>query len=327
MNSKIIDKFKDNKVVIIGDVMLDKYLSGKIERISPEAPVPIVSLQEREARLGGAANVALSIKALEAEALLFSIIGDDENGRTLTKLVSERQISTKHLVISPYRKTTVKSRILASNQQILRVDEEDTHPLHQDVESKLYADLAAFIANNEVAVIIFQDYNKGVLSPKLIQQIILLANSKHIPTVVDPKKANFWAYVGVTCFKPNLKEIKEALLLDIQPTGDSLKEVHKALHNQLKNEISLVTLSEHGIYFGTKEVSHLVPTKPRKIVDVCGAGDAVVAIVALCIAHQVNPLIICKLANMAGGQVCESVGVVPVEKVNLCRELSNDTLK
>jgi len=270
MNSKIIDKFKDNKVVIIGDVMLDKYLSGKIERISPEAPVPIVSLQEREARLGGAANVALSIKALEAEALLFSIIGDDENGRTLTKLVSERQISTKHLVISPYRMTTVKSRILASNQQILRVDEEDTHPLHQDVESKLYADLAAFIANNEVAVI---------------------------------------------------------MLLDIQPTDDSLKEVHKALHNQLKNEISLVTLSEHGMYFGTKEVSHLVPTKPRKIVDVCGAGDAVVAIVALCIAHQVNPLIICKLANMAGGQVCESVGVVPVEKVNLCRELSNDTLK
>ncbi len=322
MDSNIIEKFKDSKVIVLGDVMLDKYLSGKIERISPEAPVPIVSLQEREARLGGAANVALSLEALEADPILFSVVGDDENGGIIKDLLTDYNISADHLITSPHRKTTVKSRILASNQQILRVDEEDTHALHAEIEEKLLRTLMEFIMNNEVAVIIFQDYNKGVLSSNLIKQVISVAKSNHIPTVVDPKKDNFWSYVGVTCFKPNLKEIKDALLMDIKPTSESLKEVHKALHKKLKNEISLVTLSEHGIFYGTNDNHHLIPTKTRKIVDVCGAGDAVVAIVSLSIAHKVNPLTICKLGNMAGGQVCESVGVVPVEKSKLCRELS-----
>jgi len=323
MDSNIIEKFKNSKVVVLGDVMLDKYLSGKIERISPEAPVPIVSLQGREARLGGAANVALSIKALEAEPILFSIIGDDENGKIIKKLITDRHISADHLIVSKHRKTTVKSRILASNQQILRVDEEDTHSLHTEEEKSLLSSLTEFINKNDVAVLIFQDYNKGVLSPDLISQVISITELKGIPTVVDPKKDNFWSYEGVTCFKPNLKEIKDALLMDIEPSNESLKEVHKALHSKLRNDISLVTLSEHGIFYGTNETSHLIPTKSRKIVDVCGAGDAVVAIVSLCIAHQISPLNTCKLANLAGGQVCESVGVVPIEKIKLCREIGS----
>ena len=324
MDSNIIEKFKNSKVIVLGDVMLDKYLYGKIERISPEAPVPIVSLEQREARLGGAANVALSIKALEAEPVLFSIVGDDENGKIIKKLVREKHISADHLLVSTHRKTTVKSRILASNQQILRVDEEDTYALDTNIEEQLLHSLTEYVNQNEVAVIIFQDYNKGVLGPNLIKEVIALAKSNKIPTVVDPKKDNFWAYTGVTCFKPNLKEIRDALSLNIEPTKESLTHVHKALHQKLQNEISLITLSEHGIFYGMNDNSHLIPTKPRKIVDVCGAGDAVVAIVSLCIAHHVNPLIICKLANMAGGQVCESVGVVPVEKSNLCRELSTE---
>jgi len=322
MNPEIIDQFKRNKVIVIGDVMLDKYLTGKIDRISPEAPVPIVSLQDREVRLGGAANVTLSIKALEAEPLLFSVIGNDENGESIKQLLKASQITSEFLIPSSHRKTTVKSRILASNQQILRVDEEDIHPLLASEEKQLKTSIANYVEANKVSVIIFQDYNKGVLTNTLIKSIIEIAKTHDIPTVVDPKRDNFWAFKGVTCFKPNLKEIKDALNIEIIPTEEKLENVHKVLHEKLGNSISLITLSEHGVYFGSEESSHLVATKSRKIVDVCGAGDAVVAIVSLCVANNIDPLKICLLANMAGGLVCERVGVVPIEKMAICREIS-----
>ncbi len=322
MNPAIIDQFKGNKVIVIGDVMLDKYLTGKIDRISPEAPVPIVSLKDRESRLGGAANVTLSLKALEAEPVLFSVVGADENGKRIRELLESNNISADHLQTSSHRKTTVKSRILASNQQILRVDEEDTHPLLAPEEKGLVSSISNYINENKVTVIIFQDYNKGVLTSTLIKAIIDLAKNNHIPTVVDPKRDNFWEFKGVTCFKPNFKEIKDALNIVIAPTQEELDRVHKALHKKLGNHISLITLSEHGVYFGSEGSSHLMATKSRKIADVCGAGDAVVAIIALCVANQIDPLNICQLANMVGGQVCEQVGVVPIEKMALCREIS-----
>ncbi len=324
MGKDIFDHFIGNKVMVIGDVMIDKYLTGKIDRISPEAPVPIVSLQSREARLGGAANVTLSIKALEAEPILFSIVGADENGMAIKNLLEASEISSEYLIESKTRKTTVKSRILASNQQILRVDEEDIHTLSQEEESTLLTKIKAYLQAETVAVIIFQDYNKGVLSSTLISEIMGLAKQKNIPTVVDPKKENFWSYQGATCFKPNLKEIREALNWEIGVNEKDLNKVHNQLRSKLGNEISLITLSEHGIYYGSDDIQLQKSTKSRKIADVCGAGDAVIAIVALCIAHRVSAKTLCQLANIAGGQVCEKVGVVPLEKDQLCREFSTE---
>lgn len=321
MNKETIDSFKGNRVLVLGDVMVDKYLTGNIDRISPEAPVPIVNLKAREARLGGAANVTLSLKALEAEPILFSVVGDDENGKLIQKLLEHQNISAEHLVFSKERRTTVKSRILASNQQILRVDEEDTHPLSNDIEKALLSKLRLYLEKDQISVIIFQDYNKGVLTSNLIEEVIKMANQKNIPTIVDPKRDNFWSYKGVTCFKPNLKEVREALNRSIEPNLKNLTEVHKDLHKILSHKISLITLSEHGIYYAADHEKHLVPTQSRKIADVCGAGDAVLALVSLSIANGVKAEDICHLANLAGGQVCEKVGVVPIQKNQLCREL------
>jgi len=321
MNKEIIDSFIGNNVLVLGDVMIDKYLTGKIERISPEAPVPIVHLNARDARLGGAANVTLSLKSLEAEPILFSVVGDDENAKLIKKLLQDKGINSDYILNSSARKTTVKSRILASNQQILRVDEEDTHPLTKDIEQELLSKLKSYLENEEVAVIIFQDYNKGVLTPSLIKEVIKMANAMNIPTIVDPKRDNFWVYREVTCFKPNLKEVKEALNQDFHIDQENLNRIHKGLQEKLDHQISLITLSEHGIFYADESTQHWGATQSRKIADVCGAGDAVLAIVALCIARGVNPTDICLLANLAGGQVCEKVGVVPIEKTTLCREL------
>ncbi len=322
MNKETIDKFKGYKALVIGDVMVDKYLTGKIDRISPEAPVPIVNLQNREARLGGAANVTLSIKALHAEPILFSLVGQDQNGELLKSLLRKHHISDQYIQHSVTRKTTVKSRILSSHQQILRVDEEDTHALNKDEEDALLKGIQTYLAAEKVAVIIFQDYNKGVLTPSLISTVIRLSKEQNIPTIVDPKKENFWAYEGVNCFKPNLKEVREALNKPIQLDEDSLEKTHFALKKKLNHSASLITLSEQGIYYADDKEKHWMATLPRKIADVCGAGDAVLAVVALGLANEISPTDLCTLANLAGGQVCEKVGVVPVEKDQLCRELS-----
>jgi len=324
MNASILDQFIGNKVMVIGDVMLDKYLTGRIDRISPEAPVPIVNLKSRETRLGGAANVTLSLKALEAIPVLFSVIGDDANGSLLISLLADHNISQDHLYKSPDRRTTVKSRILASDQQILRVDEEDTHALSELEESKLINNILEYLNKELVSVIILQDYNKGVLTPNVIKTVIKAARDMNIPTVVDPKKDNFWCYQGVTCFKPNLKEVREALNREIPLDNYSLELVHADLKTKLNHEISLITLSEHGVFSAKDEEIHWIPTQAREIADVCGAGDAVVATVALCIAHDINIKKMCILANMTGGQVCERVGVVPVDKAQLCLEISTN---
>lgn len=322
MNKETIDSFVGNKTLVIGDVMIDKYLTGKIDRISPEAPVPIVNLQSREARLGGAANVTLSLKALEAQPILFSVVGSDENGALIKQLLRNENINAEYILSSSSRKTTVKSRILSSNQQILRVDEEDTHPLDDAEQHALLDSISSYLAKEEVAVIIFQDYNKGVLTPSIIQSVIALAKKSNIPSIVDPKKDNFWAYKGVSCFKPNLKEVREALNTNIEISKSALGQIHQDLQEKLSHEASLITLSEHGIYYGDDHEQHLIATQSRKITDVCGAGDAVLAVVALGLANGFAAPDLCHLANLAGGQVCEKVGVVPLEKSQLCRELS-----
>lgn len=311
--------FKDLKILIIGDVMIDRYLYGKVNRISPEAPVPIVALNGQEDRPGGAANVALNIKSLGATPILCSVIGKDESGRNMLDILPEYDIDTNQIYLSDYRRTTVKTRVLAQNQQLLRLDEEDIFDLKKEEEIALLEIVKTVLEAQKIDVILFQDYNKGVLSSTVIREILLLAIREDIPTIVDPKNNNFLAYNRVTLFKPNLKEVNDNLPFKSKPILSDLNKVSAFLNDKLKQSNTLITLSDKGVYFhdNANKSGEILPTNPRIIADVCGAGDSVISIAALGLALHLPMEDIAQLANLAGGQVCERVGVVPVEKDQL----------
>ena len=314
--------FQNLKVLIVGDVMLDAYLYGKMTRISPEAPVPIVEIEKKETRPGGAANVALNIQALGAKPILCSVIGRDKEGEQLKKILAESEISTKYLQVSTARRTTVKTRVLAQNQQILRYDEEDVVGLNTAEKSKLKQSIKDILEEFEIDVILFQDYNKGVLQQKVIRELLLIAIKKDIPTVVDPKNNNFFAYKRTSLFKPNLKEINTNLPFQSAVNLADLTAASNHIQSELKNTNLLITLSDKGIFYDDGNTQEILATNPRNIADVCGAGDSVISVAALGIALKLPLKDIATLANLAGGQVCEKVGVVPVS----ARELEEDYL-
>ncbi len=325
MIENIEERFKDLNILIIGDIILDHYLVGNVERISPEAPVPVVLHQKEMFRVGGAANVALNIKAMGANPYLFSIMGKDMYGAKFRELLEDAQISTDYLIEDASHQTTCKTRVLARNQQLLRYDRELIKVPTLAIQNQITQAIQKLVKTQKIAAIIFQDYNKGLLSPTIITAIIQIAQQNNIPTLVDPKKDNFWAYKNVTVFKPNLKEIKEALDLTLESNSLSLailKEATKAIQHRINNNCTIITLGAKGI-FGTNEVyTDWVKTKVRQVADVCGAGDTVVAIIALGIAAGLPLASILALSNIAGGQVCEKVGVVPIIKKKLLEEYS-----
>jgi len=319
---EIISSFQDKKVLIIGDVMIDSYIHGHISRISPEAPVPVLNWAHREFRLGGAANVALNIKSLGGMPVIATVIGNDEAGDQLISLFEKEDLVTKILVPSETRMTTMKTRIMAQHQHLLRIDEEDTDYLNMHEEQDLWTSIEHFMNETAPDAIIFQDYNKGVLTERIIKNTILLANKLNIPTAVDPKEKNFLSYAGVSLFKPNLKEIRTASKLELKPEVEDLLKADKWLHEKLNHQSTMITLSENGLYFGDGHAGKIYPTDTINITDVCGAGDTVIAIVALCLAIGVNEEAMSKLANMAGGQVCQKSGVVPIDKAELLHEIT-----
>ncbi|GAA4819898.1 D-glycero-beta-D-manno-heptose-7-phosphate kinase [Algivirga pacifica] len=316
---KLFDSFNQLKVLIIGDVMIDSYVWGKVSRISPEAPVPVVDVQQRESRLGGAANVARNIAALGATPILCSVIGDDEEAHTLEGLLQEMEVPTHGLIRSKDRKTTVKHRILAGSQQIVRIDSEDTHPISESESHALVRRVQELL--QEADVVIFEDYDKGVLTQENIQAILQVANQLGIPSTVDPKKRNFMHYEGATLFKPNLKEMKEGLQVDME--GSVLEIVHKGsrlLQHQMKVDHLLITLSEHGVFITDFKEDWHIPAHKREIADVSGAGDTVISIASLCLAKGIPLPQIAALSNLGGGLVCEHLGVVPIDKAKLLEE-------
>lgn len=318
---KIFNSFNDLNVLIIGDVMVDAYLWGSVSRISPEAPVPILTVKSKEKRLGGAANVALNIQAMGANPILCSVIGVDHEGTQFLDLLKAQRLSQKGILKSRDRVTTIKTRVIGNNQQMIRVDEETESDVQQQETATLLQMISYIIQHDKIDVIIFEDYNKGLLTPKLIQKVVELAKSKGIPTAVDPKKKNFMAYKGVTLFKPNLKELREGLKLDLD--SENISELHRALSSfrvKQKFETALVTLSEKGIITNSRKVKEHLPAHVRKIADVSGAGDTVISVAALCRALELHPVLTAALANLAGGLVCEQLGVVPVNKEQLLEE-------
>ena len=319
----LFNSFNGKKIMVVGDMMLDIYMNGKVERISPEAPVPIVSVTKTFSRLGGAANVAQNLKALGAEPILCSVIGKDEKSNDLISLMLEHNMNTSGIVKSDERITTTKVRIIGNNAQMLRVDTEDTFDLTEKEYDSLI-DKISEIANTEnIDGIILQDYNKGVLTERLIKEVISIANERNIPLGVDPKKKNFLAYQNATFFKPNLKELKEGL--GISAKDDSIEEIVKAvdaLQNRLNCRFIMTTLSERGVLIKDYETNtwHHIPAHLRKIADVSGAGDTVLSVAMLCLICKEDAYNIAALSNLAGGLVCEEIGAVPINKERLLEE-------
>jgi rfaE bifunctional protein kinase chain/domain len=314
-------QFSGIKVGVIGDIMLDTYWWGHVDRISPEAPVPVVALDKKEDRIGGAGNVALNLVSLGAKVSILSVMGADENGDRLKKLLNENDIRTEWLLQYHSRITTSKARIISRNQQMLRLDAEITKDLSVNDETALLAKVEDYINTQHPQVIIFEDYNKGVLTEQVIKQVIALCRKHNVITTVDPKRKNFFNYVGVDIFKPNLKEVKEGLnlLLDDINT-DALNNIHRQLMQQLHHAISFITLSDKGVFYQDKETSRIVPSHLRNVADVSGAGDTVIAVASLVYAATNDIEMMAEVANIAGGLVCEEVGTAAIDKARLLQE-------
>jgi D-glycero-beta-D-manno-heptose-7-phosphate kinase len=323
---QVFEQFSHLRVMVIGDVMVDAYIFGKVERISPEAPVPVVSVEKRVNRLGGAANVALNLKSLGAEPVLCSVIGQDSKGGDFRQLLAEAGISGDAFITSDERITTTKFRVIGNKTQMLRVDEEVTDDLSPADQSLLLGKIREILEKSAIHAIILQDYNKGVLTAELIHEVIRMAGTHHIPVAVDPKRKNFLQYKGASLFKPNLKELREGLGRDIRiDDRKGLEDAALFLHRELEIEDVMVTLSEKGVFISRKEVDgkidqHFIPAHLRNISDVSGAGDTVISLAALGLACSLGPEEIAALANLAGGLVCEEVGVVPVNREKLLNE-------
>ncbi len=301
--------------------MVDSYMWGKVSRVSPEAPVPIVAVSKKERRLGGAANVALNVQALGANPILCSVIGVDYEGMSFLDLLRQQKLSQKGILKSRDRLTTVKNRVIGNNYQVVRVDEETEEDITVDETQNLLTLISYILNHDKIDVIIFEDYNKGLITPKLIQKVVELAKSKGIPTCVDPKKKNFNAYKGVTLFKPNLKELREGLKLDFD--GENINELQRAVSSfrvKQKLETVFVTLADKGVITNSRSVKEHIEAHVRNIADVSGAGDTVISVASLCRALECNPVFTAALSNLAGGIVCQEIGVVPINKEELLRE-------
>ena len=317
----VFEKFNSLNILIIGDVMMDAYIWGKVERISPEAPVPIVRVTKNENRLGGAANVALNILSLGANPIICSVIGDDTAGLGLLSLLDSSNLSKEGILSIPGRPTTVKTRIIAHNQQIVRVDDETDSDISDEGIFAMKNRIAEIISERNINAIIFEDYDKGLITEELIFFVVNLANQKGIITVVDPKKRNFNFYKDVSLFKPNLKELREGLKAEIDPFSvTTIENAVDAVKEKLGAKNVMLTLSEHGVFISAENGHKLIPAHIRNIADVSGAGDTVIATAALCLASGLDIFNTATIANLAGGLVCEHVGVVPIDKEQLLKE-------
>jgi len=318
---QIFNLFSRYHVLVIGDVMIDSYLWGDVSRISPEAPIPIIAASGRENRLGGAANVALNIQSLGATPILCSVVGDDMHRPVFEELMGKKELMTDGIIYTLQRTTTVKTRIISQNQHLLRVDEEMESPVQENITKALIKRVELLLTKFNIDAIVFEDYDKGVITPGLIKTVVNMARNKGIPTLVDPKRRNFMDYEGVTFFKPNFKEFKEGMKVDLSK-GDKegIVEAAEKFRKEKNIRMLMITLAENGVFVSENGKYSFFPAEVRDISDVSGAGDTVISVSALCLASELPADIVARIANMAGGLVCEVPGVVPVDKSLLLNE-------
>ncbi len=323
---QLFHSFEGKRLLIIGDAMVDAYLWGRVDRISPEAPVPVVSVIKRENRLGGAANVALNVRNLGGVPLLCSVCGADEKGKLFLRIMRKEKLDTGGMLSLPERITTVKFRIIGNKTQMLRVDEESDQALGPVGMKAVLERIHTILDTQPVDAILFEDYDKGVISPLLIKKVVERARELKIPVVVDPKKKHFKAYRDVNLFKPNLKELRDGLKLDSKLQDmHELEQAVQLIQAQINATTVLATLSERGIFYSHRLETGvydtgLLPGHARDIVDVSGAGDTVISLAALCVAAGAPIRLTAAICNLGGSQVCESPGVVPVDKDKLLEE-------
>lgn len=309
--NKFTQQLPKLKILVVGDVMIDEYLWGSMDRISPEAPVPVVALHKKEQRPGGAANVALNLLSLGVKTDIASVIGKDAHGKLLKQLLKQNGILNTILIEDEHRQTTCKTRVLARNQQVLRIDDEVTHELNVTLQKQFIKKVCDYLEQHKPDAVIFEDYDKGLLNETIITAIIQKALALNIITAVDPKKNNFAYYRNVTLFKPNARELNEALHIQIKPEIGSLEEAAQKLRALLGCKNIIITLSEHGVYY-SGALKGIISAHKRDIADVSGAGDTVIAVATCALALKYSIEDAASVANLAGGLVCEHAGVVPV---------------
>jgi len=322
----VFDGISQINALIIGDVMLDSYTLGEVNRISPEAPVPVINVTSRYNRLGGASNVALNIKSLGAKPVMCSVIGNDKQSLDFIQLMKDEGLPTDGILLSNERILTVKHRIIGNKMQLLRIDEEVIHPLSSVEESDFLKLIKQIIAAHSIDVIIFEDYDKGIITENIIEQVIDFAQQNNIPITVDPKKRNFLKYNKTDIFKPNLKELKEGCEIGETEIDDCLlKESIKKIMIEKKHKRLLLTLSANGALMCEKRgmdfIFEHIPAHLRNIADVSGAGDTVISVASLCLVLSMDSKEIATFANLAGGLVCEEMGVVAINKEKYANEI------
>ncbi len=322
----IVNNFKNKHIVVVGDIMLDVYLKGIVTRISPEAPIPVVELNERDKKIpGGAANVACNITALGGKATLVGIVGQDTAGRELIKELKDQQVNVDGIVVTAERPTTEKIRVIANTQQVVRIDREIKNPILDKTIRQLLKKSLEII--NKADAVIFEDYNKGVLVPEVISKIMRLAQNQKKIIAVDPKFQNFFHFSGATLVKPNLKEALEALGI-LNPRDIDLNQLGPQLMKKLKCSAMVITRGEEGMtIFEGNQNSRTIQTTAREVYDVSGAGDTVIATITLALIQGSSLYQAAVLANFAAGIEVEKAGVATVSAGELLKRIFEDCSK
>ncbi len=309
-------------IMVIGDVMLDRYIVGAASRISPEAPVPVILWNKTENKLGGASNVAANLKAMGCKVSIMGLCGEDEDASILEKLLRDIGCDHVFLLRDPDRPTTVKTRVVAELHQIVRIDHESDTEIPTEIQNRGLEILKSIFSQEKIDVLILQDYNKGFLHPGWISKILTLCRENKVKTAVDPKKNHFFDYKMVDLFKPNLKEALQVIDLPYKTLND-LPELAKTLRSRILCNELMITLAADGIWIESDSCQKQFATRPRKVADVSGAGDTVISLAAICMACSLSDVFMATCCNVGGGQVCEKFGVVPVKKQELIRELED----
>lgn len=320
--AQLLENFVGRRIAVIGDVMLDRYYRGTVSRISPEAPVPIVDIREETDYPGGAANVAYNLVMLGARPLLLGVVGNDGPGLQLRELLGGLGIGDEGILNDPLRPTTMKTRVIASSQHIVRMDREE----RREIGEKVRQELLDLVEKNirTIDALILQDYNKGVITRELIPRVVQLARIHEVPVYVDPKFNNFFEYQGVTVLKPNRKEAEDALQRELR-TKDERQEGVQELLQRLSCDYVVLTLGSEGMMLARRhEDPVLIPTKAIQVADVSGAGDTVIATLATACAAGATMQESVMIANHAAGIVCEQIGTVPVQHEQLLQALVSD---
>lgn len=318
----LIENFANSEILLVGDIMLDRFIYGQVERISPEGPIPILSINKENEMLGAAGNVLANMRALGAKVDIISVVGNDEAGEKVKSLISKTAVNTDHIICDEARPTILKTRYIAQNQQMLRVDHEKNYSVSKEIEKQILDKATRLISSKKILVL--SDYGKGLLTDSLIKNLIALAVKNKVTVIVDPKGRDFTKYSGATIITPNRKELSEASGMSDIKTNEAIEDAAKKIIAQYKIKTVIATRSEDGMSVITNEKSLHISTQAREVYDVSGAGDTVVATIATALGAGADLSQAAHLANITGGLVVAKIGTAVIHAEELQSYLSHN---